>query len=518
MFESLKETITKKFLTINPPKSSSLTSSEPDVDIKLGGSEYDLPYLYAKKAPNQSETRRQGYQTDAYIKQYRRMAIVPEISGAIDEIQNEALGIGIEGSRVPSLTFDVENSKVTIPDTIQKKILDCWADVMRLTRFQTKGKDIFRQWYIDGRIIAETVFDESAMTKGIQQILILSPLGFREKIEKVDKTIKVFYQYEASASARNSIYGTHEKYDYDQIVFVTSGIKYNGLDVGYLYPAIKTSNNLVMIEDSVLIYRVLRAVETRVWNVNIGRMPKSKAENYLTSIINQIKTDIAYDSNTGEFKGYTDVKSMINDYVFPSRNGQEQTSVNTIGGNTNFIESLDDLQVFLKKLYIALKIPVNRLDDSNTLDYSADDILRGEEKFLKTINDIQINFSQFLLELLKRQLISKKVIAENEWNDYEYQMKVIFQSFGSNQIVEKARVNSLLKKAEATQELVNSGVVGKIISYEFMLQNIWNMTKEEFEEQKKIIEEEKKNNWFYDLDQSNQDEENQDGENEDGTE
>ena len=495
--ESITEVFKKPFLKEVPPVPSSLTAEEADIDIRLGTSSYDMPYASNKRRVfNRTEELRKGYNTDIYIKQYRRMAYIPEVSSAIDEIQNEALGISLEGSRVPTLTFAVDNGKVTTAEAIQTKVIDAWNHIMKLTKFQQKGKDIFRQWYVDGKLVAELIYDEKAMNKGVQQILILSPLGFRQIIDMDDKkTPKITYKYESNG--RKSVYGTRETFTDEQIVMTVSGMKFDGVDVGYLFPAIKVSNNLVMIEDSLLIYRVLRAIETRVWNVNVGKMPKSKAETYLNTVINEIKNDIAYDSITGEFKGYNDIKSLINDFVFPSRGSTETTSVSTIGGNTNFIESIEDLKVFLKKLYLSLKIPTTRLDDTNTLDFSSDDILRSEEKFLKTVNDIQLNFSQFLIEILRRHLIASKVCDENEWAEIESELKVVYQSFGTNQIIEKARMNALLKKAETMKELVDSKIVGTVLSYEYVIKNVWNMTKEEFEAEKKLIQAEKNDPWFY---------------------
>lgn len=497
MIERIFEVLKKPFLSATLQKPSTLVAEEPDIDMRLAISDYDMPYANNKrKTYNQQEELRKQLNSDIYIKQYRRMAIIPEVSSAIDEIQNEALGISLEGSRVPTLTFEIDNDEIKTPEAIQKKVIECWNEIMKLTRFQQKGKDIFRQWYVDGKIVAELLFDEAAITKGIQQILILSPFGFRKVITTArDGKMVVEYKYETNG--RQSLHGTREPFKPDQVIYSTSGLKYMTIDVGYLYPAIKAANNLVMIEDSILIYRVMRAMETRIWNVNVGKMPTAKAQNYLNTVVNEIKNDVSYDSISGEFKGYSDMKSLINDFVFPTRGGTESTSVSTIGGNTNFIDSIEDLKVFLKKLYLALKIPINRLDDTNTLDFAADDILRGEEKFIKTVNDIQINFSQFLLEILKRQLISKKIIAESEWAELDSELKVIFQSFNTNQVIEKARMNSLLKKAETTKDLEDSGIIGKMLSYEYVIRTVWNMTKEEFEIEKKKIEEEKKEGWFY---------------------
>lgn len=495
---SLLETLLKPFLPKTEiDKDSSVTSKEPDIDIILDYNQ-DLPSMRGKFGYDTARQKIHDIQVDAYIRQYRRMSIIPEVSYAIDEIQNEALGIDLAGLRVPDLSFQSGDGNPKTDKSIQKKVADEWNEIMSLLKFQTKGKDIFRQWYVDGRIIAELVIDNKTPNSGIKQILILSPYGFRKMYRNTTgNQQEIYFKYD-SINRRSYVSGTKEEFKKDQIVLSTSGIKFEGVDVGYLFPAVKVANNLVMVEDSLLIYRVLRAIETRIWNVNIGKMPTGKANNYLAEVINSIKSDITYDSHTGEFKGYSDIKSLINDFVFPVRGGTETTKVDTIGGNTNFVETTEDLKVFLRKLYLALKIPVNRLDDANTLDYGAEDILRSEEKFIKTVAEIQTNFSQFLLELLYRQCLLKKIVAsESEWNEILKELVVVFQSFGNNQIIEKARMNSMLKKAETMKELEDSGAIGKVLSYEYVIKNVWNMTKEEYMEQRKLIEKEKLDEFLY---------------------
>lgn len=253
MFENIFEVLKKPFLSTSVQKPSTIVAEEPDIDMRLATSDYDMPYANNKrKTYNQQEELRKQLNSDIYIKQYRRMSIIPEVSSAVDEIQNEALGISLEGSRVPSLTFEVDNDKVKTLEATQKRVIECWNEIMKLTRFQQKGKDLFRQWYVDGKIVAELIYDETAMTKGIQQILILSPFGFR-KVVTTEKDGKQTLLYKYETNGRQSLHGTRDTFKPDQIVYSTSGLKYMTIDVGYLYPAIKAANNLVMIEDSILI-------------------------------------------------------------------------------------------------------------------------------------------------------------------------------------------------------------------------------------------------------------------------
>lgn len=489
-FRNITESMSNPFLN-NPniEKQLSTTSELSKVERVLDGVDLEFPQHHSIRANSVAAKREKlnaEVRSDHYMRQYRNIEIIPEISSAIDEIVNEALNVDVDGTAAPSITFK-DGSKTA--KSVQTAITEEFEKILGIVDFESNGDDLFRRWYVDGKLIGEVVYYDKSTNKGIQHVLQLSPFGFRKRIE--EQTNKIFYVYEETNNSRAvKKRNTDDFYEPDQIAYADSGLTHNDIKIGYLYYAMKVANNMGMIEDSFVIYRLLRSIETRIWNVNVGRMPKSKAENYINTVISQIKNDIGYNSTTGEFEGKSDIKSMINDFVFPTRNGTESTSVNTIGGDTSFVDSLDDHEMFLKKLYVALKIPVSRLDESSTMDFTASDILQAELKFTKFVNKLRRKFSMWLLELLKLQLIATKKIEETEWKDIKKEIIVFWNN--QNEIIENAQLDNIVKKAEVLSDLEDNGVIGKFFSYEWVRTNVLGMTKEEYEEEKKKIEAEKK--------------------------
>lgn len=494
MFERITESLKKPFLK-NPATETGLTvtSEEIFVEKPLGDKEVSFPNNHKISGGKLTEREKQTLeeQEEAYIRQYRLMETMPEISSAIDEIVNEAMNVSTNGTITPNLTL-IENSSVK--ENTQKSLQEEWLNVMKLLDFADSGDDLFRRWYVDGKLICEVVYKDKENKNGIQQILQLTPFGFRKRVDTNDK---LYYIYTTRKNAINiSKLSQNDYYDPEQILLCKSGLKQNNIEIGYLFSAIKPSNNMGMIEDSFVIYRLLRAAETRVWNVNVGKMPKNTAETYLNKVINQVKSELSYNPSTGEFDGRSATPSLINDYVFPTRGGNEGTSVSTIGGDTSFVTSAEDHQLFLRKLYIAMKIPVSRLDaDNSTMDFTSTDILRAEMKFTKFTNKLRRKFSQFLLDVLKLQMISKGLVTEAEWDRIKSELIVKWNA--QNEIIENARITNLKTKAETVVEMESNGIIGKFISYETVMTDILGMTKEEFEEEKKKIELEKKDPHFY---------------------
>jgi hypothetical protein len=490
---NLRESLKKTFLQ-NPATQEplSISSEEQFVEKTLGDADLEFPVNYKMSAGKLTERQKQTFEDreDHYIRQYRMLETMPEVASAIDEIVNEVMNVGVDGTIEPELTFE-QDSK--IGDTTKKSIIEEWKNILSILDFKDSGDDLFRKWYVDGKLITEIVYGDKTIKEGIKNILQLTPFNFRKRQDKDKKT---FYVYKTNNSGNIQKHNSVDYYDPEQIVISTSGLTNNHTNIGYLFYAIKVANNMSMIEDSFIIYRMLRAVETRIWNVNVGKMPKAKAETYLNKVIGQIKSELSYNGATGEFEGRTQMASLINDYVFPTRGNTEATAVNTIGGNTNFVDNDTDHQLFLKKLYIALKLPVNRLDGANsTIDFSSTDILRGELKFTKFTNKLRRKFAQFLLDILKLQLISKGLMTESEWKVIKSSIIVMWNS--QNEIIENAKIDSFKKKSEALAELKANGILGVFISYQTAMSQILGMTKEQFEEEKKLIEEEKKDGYFY---------------------
>jgi len=493
------ESLVKPFLKQEKKIETTAQTSTDNVELQLGSYDTELPNAKSKFY-QRGKSKKESLQekSDNLISQYRTISSAPEVSSAIDEIVNEVLDITDKGVSAPSITF---KDNTNISDSVQKVISENFNELLNTINFEKFGDETFKKWYIDGKLISEVVYDKKNIKSGIQKVLLLSPIGFRKR--KDEKTGKIYYMYDT-----NTQHYTNNKnkdyYDLEQIVVTRSGLTHDGMDIGYLYYAIKTANNMNMIEDSFVIYRVLRAIETRIWNVNIGKMPKSKAENYLNTVINQIKNDLSYNSSTGEFDGHTDMKSLINDYVFPSRNGNESTSVDTIGGSTSFIDSTDDHDMFLKKLYIALKIPVSRLDtDGSTLDFAADDILRGEMKFNKFTNKLRRTFGQWLLELLRLNLIAQGKLKQSEWDEFQNDIMLYWNN--SNTIIHNGKMDVMVKQSEVLSDLKQNEIIGKVISYETALMKTFSMTPEMFEEERKKIEKEKKDKKYSELYQVEED-------------
>lgn len=484
LFEAMK----KPFLKQEVRNDTTLTSGLDNIDKILSGDVLDLPSIhsYQYNINRKQKELTSNEKTDSLIKRYRQISLFPEVSSAIEEIVNEAINVGDNGVSAPILTF---KDNTTVSKQIQTKIIDEFNNVLGLLNFESIGDELFKQWYEDGKLVSEIIYDSKSTNKGIQDIILLNPIGFRELYD--EKTKSKFYTYTKSYSVGILARYNDRTYTPEQIVLSKSGLKYNReFDIGYLYYALKTVTNMNMIEDSMAIYRILRAAESRIWNINVGRMPKQKAETYLSNVINQIKSKLTYNHVTGEVDGQSDIKSLINDYVFPTRGSGESTSVDTIGGDTSFVSSTEDHEMFLKKLYIALKIPVSRLDaDNSTMDFTASDILRAEMKFTKYVNKLKRKFGHtYLLEILKLQLISKKVITQNEWK--EIKKNILLKWNNSNEILENARLENMKTKAEAFSDLKDS--VGKYYSKTYLLKTIMNMTSEEIEEMQKQIKEEEK--------------------------
>jgi len=491
LWESLKKTFLSQPKDRKKETKNLSTTSDPS-RIELAPSSEELPINYNIKPKNTLRKKNEEDifdKEDRLIRDYRTISKIPEVSSAIDEIVNEVMSVKDDGVNIPSLSFVNDTN---ISKNIQKTILEKYDKIMGLLDYSGKGDDLFRKWYIDSKLVAEIIYNNKNIKQGIVDIYILNPIGLRKKI---DEDGNIYYVYKDITQKFNFEKTSKDYYKPEQIVISDSGLIEDGLRVGYLYYALKAVNNLTTIEDSFIIYRILRAIETRIWNVNVAKLPKSKAEQYINNVINSIRSELSYDPSTGEFKGRQTFQSLINDYVFPTRNGNESTSVDTIGGNTRFIDSVEDHEIFLKKLYIAMKIPVSRIDvTTSTMDFTGTDILRAEEKFTKFINKLRRKFSQFILNLLKLELIATNTISESEWKDIKQDIKIIWPT--SNQIIENGRLESYVKKSEVYSDLKSNGIIGTVLSHQWALENIFKMTKEEFEEQRKLIEEETKEGIF----------------------
>jgi hypothetical protein len=370
------------------------------------------------------------------ITRYREMAMQPELEAAIDDIVNEAVVHDVTGKSVTILLDDLEQ-----PDKIKDMIREEFDNVLRMLDFSNFGPDLFRQWYIDGRLFYQVLIDEKQPRLGIQELVYIDP----RKIKKVRHVVKKkdprtgvdvvqgvqeFYVFNERATLQGqqnmvstSTMGMPSTVDggvriaVDAIVNVNSGLMdaKRMLVLSYLHKAIKPLNQLRMVEDAVVIYRLSRAPERRVFYIDVGNMPKIKSEQYLRDIMTKFRNKVVYDSATGEVKDDRKFMSMMEDFWIPRRGEGKSTEITTLPAGQNLGE-LADVQYFEKKLYRSLNVPVSRLEQNQGFSLGrSTEITRDEIKFSKFINKLRTKFSLLFDELMERQLALKGICSVDEW-------------------------------------------------------------------------------------------------------
>jgi Bacteriophage T4-like portal protein (Gp20) len=364
------------------------------------------------------------------ISRYREMAMQPELESAIDDIVNEAIVHDTTGKSVTIILDDLEQ-----PDNIKDMIREEFDNVLRMLDWSNQGSDIFRNWYIDGRLFYQVLIDEKQPKLGIQEILYLDPRKIRKVrsvIRKKDPRtgvditagVQEFYVYNERAMAQGQTVITSPtdsgvKIATDAIVNVNSGLMdpKRMLVLSYLHKAIKPLNQLRMVEDAIVIYRLSRAPERRVFYIDVGNMPKVKSEQYLRDIMTKFRNKIVYDSATGEVKDDRKFMSMMEDFWIPRRGEGKNTEITTLPAGQNLGE-LADVQYFEKKLYKSLNVPVSRLESNQGFSLGrTTEITRDEIKFSKFIDRLRSKFTILFDELMERQLALKGICSVDEWNE-----------------------------------------------------------------------------------------------------
>ena len=363
------------------------------------------------------------------IRRYREMSIHPECDRAVDDVVNEA----IAGDRDDS-PVDVDLANLDVSAGIRKKIRDEFHNVLRLLDFDKKAYDIFRRWYIDGKLYYHKVIDIKNPRRGITELRYIDPRKIRKVIEFEAKKDRQFVDprtmesLTAPRSAEYYVYNqkglrgletTGIKIASDAIAFCHSGLKDMNKNVimSHLHKAIKALNQLRMIEDSLVIYRLSRAPERRIFYIDVGNLPKQKAEQYLREVMSRYRNKLVYNADTGEIRDDRKFMSMLEDFWLPRREGGRGTEITTLPGGQNLGE-LEDVKYFQKKLYRALNVPESRLESDSTFNLGrAAEITRDEVKFQKFVTRLRKKFSELFHDLLKTQLVLKGIISIEEWDD-----------------------------------------------------------------------------------------------------
>lgn len=487
---TINEELTSDFLKMkNISKSYSTTTDQSNVEYQLND-ESDLTFPQLRSVFSQYKEAKKlnsFQQRDNLIRLFRQMSQKPKVANSIDEVVNEIISPFDDG-KIVKCDF---NDNSDMGDSTKKAINESFDKCMTLLNFKDTADEIVRDWYIDGILPLECVYNNNKLKDGIIDLVKMSPIFIRDFKDEYNK--KIYYKYETHSTSNynNVVIKDKDTYKEEQVLYVGSGLwdVDKIYEISYLQPAMKAINDLSHIENSIIKYRITRASEKNVWNIDVGNMPKAKAENHLTSIAKEISSDLRYNTITGE-TNLDSTEGITSDWLFPSRNGKQKTEVNTINGNSDFISKLEDLEYFRRELYEALKIPIGRLDGDSSLDYSGTDILREEFKFVKFISKLRKQINKLFLGFIKRDLIAQSTMTETEWRTI-YQ-DIEFKWNQSNPIIENAELDNLQKRFEMVQELEDSGVVGKYITIDFITDKILKMTNEEFEDMQKQIEKEKK--------------------------
>lgn len=438
------------------------------------------------------------------VNRYRDMALFPEVDSAIDDIVNEVIVNEPEQETVELILDDLEQ-----PERIKKLILDEFDTVLSLLEFNSLSYEIFRKWYIDGRLYYHAIIDEDNPKAGIKELRYIDPRKIR-KIRPIRKqrvgegrdTVTVskdgveYYMYNESGFSKtsgnavitpnNSLTGL--RISKDSIIHNTSGlVSSNGdLVLGYLHKAIKPLNMLKSMEDSLVIYRISRAPERRIFYIDVGGLPKPKAEQVLRDTMARFKNKLVYDADSGEIRNTKKHMTMLEDFWLPRRDGQRGTEISTLPGGQNLSE-IDDVIYFQKKLYKSLNVPFSRLDSESSFSFGrTGEINRDEVKFDKFINRLRTKFSALFLKILERQLILKNIITPEDWQ--EFRQNIRFKYARDNYYAELKETEILRDRYAMLRDVVD--FTGRYVSNIWVRRHVLHQSDEEMNQIDKEIKEE----------------------------
>ena len=442
------------------------------------------------------------------IKRYREMALHPEVDGAIEDVVNEAIVSDLYDSPV-----EVELSNLNATESIKKKIREEFRYIKELMDFDKKSHEIFRNWYVDGRVFYLKVIDVKAPQEGLQDLRYIDPLKMKfirqekKKPGTGDPTIMIrkdedavpnpefdeYYLYTPKIQHPTSMIGQMGgkkaiKIAKDSICYCTSGLvdRNKNRVLSYLHKAIKALNQLRMIEDSLVIYRLSRAPERRIFYIDVGNLPKVKAEQYLKEVMSRYRNKLVYDANTGEVRDDRKFMSMMEDFWLPRREGGRGTEITTLPGGQNLGE-LSDIEYFQKKLYRALGVPESRIASDGGFNLGrSSEILRDELKFAKFVGRLRKRFANMFNDMLRTQLILKNIVTPEDWEKMEDHIQYDF--IYDNQFAELKETE--LMEGRLNQLAVIEPYIGKYYSTEYVRKRVLRQTDMEIEEIDTQIEDE----------------------------
>jgi len=432
------------------------------------------------------------------ISRYREMSMQPEIESAIDDIVGEAICQDDDGKILQIVLDDLEQ-----PDKIKKAIKAEFETVMKLLNYKNMAQDIFRRYYVDGRLFYHIIVDQTKPMEGVKELRYVDPRKLR-KIREMKKTkdertgvevmklVNEYYLYsdKVNTGASSNFGPVGVRITTDSIISVVSGLmdSRRAVVLSYLHKAIKPLNQLRMIEDATVIYRISRAPERRIFYIDVGNLPKLKAEQYLRDIMVKYKNKLVYDANTGEVRDDRKFLSMMEDFWLPRREGGKGTEITTLPGGQNLGE-LEDVKYFEKKLYKALNVPVSRLNPE-TSGFSlgrTNEITRDELKFAKFVDRLRNRFSDLFDQALRVQCVLKGICTDQEWDDFRSH---IHYDFIKDNNFTELKDAELMKERLALLATIDP-YTGRYFSQSWIQRNVLRLNDDDIKEMQIEMDEEK---------------------------
>jgi hypothetical protein len=429
------------------------------------------------------------------ISRYRDASNYPDCDSAIEDIVNEAVAAQDDEAVVK---LDLE--KVELSKSVKNLIEEEFETILNLLDFNSKAHDIFKRWYIDGRIYYHKIVNTSNPKQGIQELRYIDPRKIK-KVRKVEKKkdqatgvefitgVEEFFIYNEKgliATVPNTANASQGlRIAPDSITYCTSGLLDldRNMVLSHLNKAIKTVNQLRMVEDSLVIYRMTRAPERRIFYIDVGNLPKAKAEQYVKSIMNQYRNKVTYDASTGEIRDEKKTMSMLEDFWMPRREGGKGTEITTLDGGQNLGE-INDINYFQNKLYQSLNVPLSRMKPETGMNFGRQaEITRDELKFAKFISRVRKKFTELFDDLLKTQLVLKGIMKADEWDKIK---EDIYYEFTQDAYIAEAKESEIMRNRLDLLNSINN-YVGTYFSREYVYDKILHMTEEEVEDMKADI-------------------------------
>ena len=425
------------------------------------------------------------------IRRYRGLSMHPEVDAAIEEIVNEAISTSELKSSL-ALNMDQVDG---VSEQIEKSIKQEFEHIVSMLNFNEHGHDMFKRYYIDGRMVHHLVVNEDNPKEGIQEIRAIDAAKIRKVKQvkskkdpvtgaKIIENVDEFFIYEEKPGQQAS----GVKLTLDSVSYVTSGLLDENRKkvVSHLHKAMKPINQLRMMEDSLVIYRLARAPERRIFYIDVGNLPRGKAEEYMKNIQTKYRNKLVYDANTGAIRDDRKHMSMLEDFWLPRREGGRGTEISTLPGGEN-LGQIDDIIYFQKRMYRSLNVPINRLEQEQQFSLGrTTEINRDEIKFQKFIDRLRRRFSTLFLNTLSKQLILKGIVTQEDWDNWKNDIMVDF--IRDNHFTEM-RDTEIMRERLQTMDMIQQ-YVGEFYSKEWVMKNVLMLDDEEIEKMKEQIQDE----------------------------